>query len=192
VDASDANITLLLERWRSGQQEALAELMPLVYQRLHHLAAGLMRSERVGHTLSPTAVVHEAYVRLNGADIAWQDRGHFLAIASREMRRVLVDHARARKREKRGGDLQRVSLSGAEEADAMELDLAGMLAIESALDKLNELDPRKTQVVDLILFGGLSIPETAEALGLSMATVNRDWKFARGFLQHELKSNSSE
>lgn len=163
--------------------------MPLVYDRLHSLARGLMKQERVGHTLSPTAVVHEAYVRLYGADVEWRDRGHFLAIASREMRRVLVDHARSRSREKRGGDWQRISFSGAEAADAMELDLAGMIAIEDAMRKLEAIDPRKTQVVDLVLFGGLALPEVAETLGVSLATVNRDWKFARAFLQHELKAN---
>ncbi len=163
--------------------------MPLVYDRLHSLASGLMKQERVGHTLSPTAVVHEAYVRLHGADVEWQDRGHFLAIASREMRRVLVDHARSRSRGKRGGDWQRISFNGAEAADGMELDLAGMIAIEDAMRKLEAIDPRKTQVEDLVLIGGLALPEVAETLGVSLATVNRDWKFARAFLQHELKAN---
>ncbi len=109
MEPADSDITILLERWRAGESAALSELIPLVYQRLHQLASGVLRGERQGHTLSPTAIVHEAYLRLQNADAAWQDRGHFLAIASREMRRVLVDHARSRQRDKRGGDWQRIS-----------------------------------------------------------------------------------
>lgn len=183
----DSDITLLLEKWRGGNQEALAELMPLIYAHLRSMAAAIMKTERPGHTLSPTAVVHEIYLRLYGANVAWQDRRHFLAIASREMRRVLVDHARARQREKRGGDLQRITLSNLDAQNGLEVDFVDMLAMDQALDKLDLIDPRKSEVVSLILFGGLTVEETAATLQISVSTVNRDWKFARAFLQQELK-----
>lgn len=192
MEPADSDITILLERWRAGESAALSELIPLVYQRLHHLASGLLRGERQGHTLSPTAIVHEAYLRLQNADVAWQDRGHFLAIASREMRRVLVDHARSRQRDKRGGDWQRISFSGIDPAEGSESDLLDVLSIEAALEKLGEIDPRKTEIVDLLLFGGHSIEEVAEQLQISVATVNRDWRFARAFLHHEMKGSRGE
>jgi RNA polymerase sigma-70 factor (ECF subfamily) len=178
----------LLESWRAGNQEALASLIPLLYAKLRTLASGLMRSERANHTLTPTAIVNEAYLRLHDTNLPWQDRAHFLAIAAREMRRVLVDHARLRQRDKRGGDWQRVTFTGLQEAQASEVNIVDMIAIETALDKLTLIDPRKTQVVDLLLFGGLTIAEISELLQLSVPTINRDWKFARAFLQHELKS----
>jgi RNA polymerase sigma-70 factor (ECF subfamily) len=190
VEASEEEITILLERWRSGEESARNELIPLVYQRLRQLAAGYLRGERACHTLSPTAVVHEAYLRLQRSDVPWQDRGHFLAIASREMRRVLVDHARGQKREKRWGELQRVTFSGVERVKEQEQDLHSLLDMEAALEKLAELDPRKAEMVDLLLFGGLTIPQAAEHLGVSVATVNRDWRFARAFLQREMKALS--
>jgi RNA polymerase sigma-70 factor, ECF subfamily len=186
LEAADTEITVLLERWRAGEQAAVGELIPLVYQRLRHVAAGMLRGERAGHTLSPTAVVHEAYLRLQRSDVPWQDRGHFLAVASREMRRVLIDHARGRQRDKRGGDWQRVSFTNAGLIEGEEHDLVGLLSMEAALEKLSTMDPRKTEIVDLILFGGLSIAEVAEHMQVSVATVNRDWRFARAFLQHEM------
>jgi RNA polymerase sigma factor (TIGR02999 family) len=187
VEGTDSEITILLERWRSGEKEARDALIPLVYRRLHQLAAGLLRGERANHTLSPTAVVHEAYMRLQKANVPWQDRGHFLAVASREMRRVLVDHARARQREKRGGDLQRVSFTSVDRVQGEEYDLVRLLDLEAALEKLAAIDPRKTEMVDLVLFGGLTMEEAASQLGVSVATLNRDWRFSRAFLQHEMK-----
>ena len=188
LEEKDLNITQLLESWRAGNEEALATLIPLLYSKLRTLAAGLMRGERANHSLSPTAIVNEAYLRLHNTDLPWQDRAHFLAIAAREMRRVLVDHARIRHRDKRGGDWRRVTISSFDQPNSREIDLVDMIAIETALDKLTLIDPRKTQVVDLLLFGGLTIAEISELLQLSVPTINRDWKFARAFLQHELKS----
>jgi RNA polymerase sigma-70 factor (ECF subfamily) len=183
----DSEITLLLEKWRGGNRHALAELMPLIYSHLRSMAAGIMKSERSGHTLSPTAVVHEIYLRLYGVNVAWQDRRHFLAIAAREMRRVLVDHARSRQREKRGGDMQRITLTNLDAQSSLEIDLVDLLSMDQALDKLHLIDARKSEVVNLILFGGLTVEETAATLQISTATVNRDWKFARAFLHQELK-----
>jgi RNA polymerase sigma factor (TIGR02999 family) len=188
----DQQITLLLERWRAGQVDALNELMPLVYARLHALAASFMRRENPGHSLSPTAVVNEAYLRLHGKEVAWQDRAHFLAIAAREMRRVLVDHARAKRRNKRGGGWQKISLSKFDAATQEDNDLVAILSVEAALEQLTAIDPRKTAIVDLILFGGFTIPQVAEHLGISTATVNRDWRFARAFLQHELRGKHQQ
>lgn len=188
LEGSDAQITLLLERWRGGNQDALSSLMPMLYARLHSLASGMMQNERASHTLSPTAVIHEAYLRLHDTNVPWQDRAHFIAVAAREMRRVLVDHARTRSRAKRGGEWQRVSITGLDGLNGNSSNPLDILAIEAALEKLQAIDARKTQVVDLLLFGGLTIEETAHALNLSVPTINRDWKFARAFLQHELKS----
>lgn len=149
-----------------------------------------MRRENPGHSLSPTAVVNEAYLRLHGKEVAWQDRSHFLAIAAREMRRVLVDHARSKRRDKRGGGWQKISLSKFDAATQEDNDLVAILGVEAALEQLTAIDPRKTEIVDLILFGGFTIPQVAEHLGISTATVNRDWRFARAFLQHELKGKN--
>jgi RNA polymerase sigma factor (TIGR02999 family) len=187
---TDANITLLLERWSDGDREALDAVTRLVYEHLHQLAGKYMRSENAGHTLSPTAVVHEAYLRLSGSGLTLQNRGHFLAIAAREMRRVLVEHARKRGAQKRGGgDWLRVTLHegrASEEGDAVDI-----IAVQDALEKLRAVDPRKADLVDLIAFAGLTTVEVAETLQVSLSTVNRDWRMARAFLQNELKSNAS-
>ncbi len=186
----DADITLLLEKWGEGDREALDAVTRLVYDHLHQLAGKYMRQENVGHTLSPTAVVHEAYLRLSDSGLTLQNRGHFLAIAAREMRRVLVDHARKRDSQKRGGaDWLRVTLHegrASEEAEAVDI-----LAVQEALDKLRAMDPRKANLIDLIVFAGLTTSEVAETLQISLSTVNRDWRMARAFLQNELKSISS-
>lgn len=176
----------LIARWRQGDGSAGDELARLVYSNLRRLAASYMRNERQGHTLSPTELVHEAYMRLACGDLSIQDRAHFLAMAAREMRRVLVDHARARNREKRGGGgLHKVTLDPSHHIS--DADAADMLSVQDALDRLAKVDARKAQLVDLICFGGLTTDESAEILHVSAATVRRDWNMARAWLQHELK-----
>jgi len=177
----------LLVRWRDGDPQAGEELAALVYANLRRLASAYMRKERPDHTLSPTGLVHEAYLRLLGGDLCLQDRAHFIAMAATEMRRVLVDHARARSRDKRGGEmLQRVTLDDFHRISNS--DSLDMLAVQEALDRLKQVDERKAQLVDLICFGGLSIEESAAILNLSTATIGREWRMARAWLQRELKS----
>jgi RNA polymerase sigma factor (TIGR02999 family) len=179
-------ITSLLSEWHSGNQESGNRLIALVYDELHRAARIAMRRERGEHTLQTTAVVHEAYLRLCGATpVAWQDRRHFFAVAAQQLRRVLVDHARRVQSEKRGGDQIRLPL---EEYDAQTLPLdERLLAVDEALARLEELDPRAAKVVELRFFGGLSESEAAEALEISVATVKRDWDFARSWLATRLR-----
>lgn len=182
------DVTQLLLAWRQGDASAMDRLVPLVYSELRRLAHGRMRAESPGcHTLQTTALVHEAYVRLvDGTRVPWQNRVHFFAICARMMRRILVDRARARRSQKRGGDVQQVPFEdwlGAVPARDEEL-----LAVEEAVGRLSKSDPRKGQVVELRYYGGLTVEETAEALGMSPETVLRDWKVARLWLQHELRS----
>jgi RNA polymerase sigma factor (TIGR02999 family) len=180
-------VTMLLSRWRKGDESALEQLTAVLYDNLLQIAERLMNREREGHTLCPTALVHEAYMRLMDADVAWQDRAHFLAIAAREMRRILVDHARGKGRKKRGGDeWQRVTFTG--DGPGQQEEIADILSVQTALEKLAALDPRKEKVVELMIFGGLTAPEAAEVLGISEATLFREWRMARAWLQHELKS----
>ncbi len=184
---AQADITVLLARWREGDASALEELTPLVYDNLRRLAAHYMAGEKPGHTLTATAVVHEAYLRLLGTSAAFHDRAHFLATAARQMRRVLVDHARQRGRRKRGGEeWRRVTLTTAIESP--DGGFADILAVQEALERLEQFDPRKVQVIDLLVFGGLTVEETAEALKISPATVDREWRMGRAWLRHELKS----
>jgi RNA polymerase sigma factor (TIGR02999 family) len=178
-------ITLLLERWREGDPTAIHDLTPLVYDHLKRIAARHLRGERTDLTLCATEVVHEAYQRLAGAGVDWQDRGHFYAVASRQMRQVLVDHARSRGRDKRGGDWQRVTLSGNDPGSAGST--ADILAVQQALERLEAFDPRKARIVDLMVFGGLTAAESAAVLGISEPTLYRDWKVARAWLQQELR-----
>lgn len=174
-------ITELLGRWHAGDQEALADLLPAVYAELHRRARSLMRGERPDHTLQPTALVHEAYLRLAaGNSPAWSDRLHFFAVASRTMRRILIDHARRLQAGKRGGAAQKVPLQGLELA--FDDRLADFLAIDEALDRLAELDDRKARVIELRYFGGLSVAETAEVLEVSRPTVVLDARLARAWL----------
>lgn len=178
-------VTRLLEDWGGGDERAFEELWQLVYHELRRLAASYLRGEREDHVLQPTALVHEAYLRvLDMRHIGWQSRAHFIGVAAQMMRRVLVDHARERDAEKRGGGVRPVSFS---EADlltpAMNLDL---LALGEALDRLEEAYPEKCRVVELRFFGGLSIEETAHILGVSTPTVERDWRFARAWLHAAL------
>ena len=178
-------VTRLLVRWREGDQRALDELMPLVYAELHRLAARYMRGERPGHTLQTSALVNEAYLRLAGhEDIQWQDRAHFFAVAAQAMRRILVDHARRRGNQKRGGDVHKVALD--EALIVSDERAAEVVALDDALARLAEVAPRKSRLVELRFFGGLGIEEAAEVLQVSPGTVMRDWTFAKAWLRREI------
>ena len=179
-------VTALLMAWRGGDEDALARLTPIVYDELHRLAGRYMRREQAGHTLQTTALLNEAYIRLVGSSrVRWQNRAHFYAVAAQLMRRVLVDFARGRRYKKRGGDWHQVTLSeGILVGSQGDPDL---VAVDEALDRLGQLDPRKARVVELRFFGGLSLEETAEALNVSTDTVGRDWTAAKAWLTHELR-----
>ncbi len=180
-----------LAAYGSGEKHALDNLVPLVYDELHRLAQSYLRRERLDHTLQPTALINEAYIRLDGQTrVEWQNRSHFVGVAAEIMRRILVDHARTRNAEKRGGDVQRVSISVAErsaEAEILDLEL-----LDDALRRLTEMDERKGRLVELRFFGGLSNPEIADVIGVSVKTVERDWMMARAWLKRELSSNISD
>lgn len=180
-------VTQLLHAWREGDREALDRLAPLIYDELHRLAERAMRGERRDHTLQPTALIHEAYLRLVDADVEWNDRVHFMATAASMMRRILVDHARAKRRIKRGGDKEKVSLETAlviSEEPSEEIVL-----LDDALRRLERQDARKAKAVELKYFGGLSYEETGMALGISPATVERDLRMAKAWLYSELNEN---
>lgn len=182
-----SEVTRLLHELQGGSESAADALVPLVYDELHQMAVQHMRRERDDHTLQPTALVHDAYMRLvDQRGAGWQNRAHFFGIASRAMRRILVDHARKRRAAKRDGG-QRVTL----DASAMQAaePSVDVLALDEALSKLAALDARQARVVELRFFGGLSVEETAEVLGISRATANRDWTFARAFLQREIEQD---
>jgi RNA polymerase sigma-70 factor (ECF subfamily) len=178
-------ITRLLHEWRSGNKDAAARLMELVYRELHCMASREMRRERGEHTLQTTALVHEAYLRLCGVErIQWKDRTHFFAVAAQQLRRVLVDHARRVRSEKRGGGNIAATLFDFDGA-ACPFD-GRLLAVDEALSRLETLDPRAANVIELRFFGGLTETEAAEALDISIATLKRDWDFARSWLATEL------
>lgn len=183
-------VTELLVRWRDGDESALDRLMPLVQDELKEIARHYLRRERPGHTLQSTALINEAYLKLVDADVAWQDRVHFFAVASRIMRRVLVDYARAQKRDKRGGGKAVLSLDqlpeSASASAATPPPAVDIVDLDGALKKLSEIDDRKSRVVELTYFGGLTYDETAEALAISAATVHRELRLARAWLQREL------
>lgn len=182
---SQGTVTALLKAHSSGDPDALDELFSLVYHALRRMARRRMRRERKGHTLSTTALIHEAYLELVDLDrIDWQNRKHFFAIASRVMRNVLVDYAVKRKAQKRGGDRERVPL---QEGDAITgADWTDVLAVHQALKRLEEVDGRQVRVVECRFFGGLTIEETSDVLDISPATVGRDWRVARAWLNREL------
>ena len=183
---SPEGITQLLIDWGKGDPAALERLMPLVYSELRRLASNYLRRERAEHTLQPTALVNEAYLKLvDQRNAGWQNRAHFFGIAAQLMRRILVDHARQRQAVKRGGlDQQRLSITSAEAVVKQpEIDL---LALNEALDELARMDQQQGRIVELKFFAGLSIEETAEVLGISHATVERDWKMARAWLRRQL------
>jgi RNA polymerase sigma factor (TIGR02999 family) len=178
-------ITRPLMEWRSGNKDAAARLMELVYLELHRMASREMRHERREHTLQATALVHEAYIRLCGAEpIEWQDRAHFFAVAAQQLRRVLVDHARRVRSEKRGGG--RINASLFDYDGCVSPFDERLLAIDEALTQLETLDARAAKVIELRLFGGLTEAEAAEALDISIATLKRDWDFARSWLASQL------
>lgn len=181
-----AEITQMLREWSEGKPEALENLLPLVYEELHRQAARFLRKERPGHTLQTTALIHEAYLKLiDRRDVSWQSRTHFFAVAAQAMRRILVDHARAKHREKRGGDNIKLSLEE-ETLVATKEKGVDLVALDEALTKLAERDKEQAKVVELRYFSGLSLEETAEALHVSRATVARDWEAARAWLHREL------
>jgi RNA polymerase sigma factor (TIGR02999 family) len=180
-------VTQMLQAWGEGSSEALNELLPLVYTELRRQASRALRRERREHTLQTTALVHEAYLRLaEQRNARWQNRAHFYAIAARMMRRILVDYAKAQHREKRGGDDARVPLDETVliANDERSIDL---LALDEALTRLAAMDEQQSRIVELRYFSGMSIEETAEALGISPATVKRDWRMAKAWLHNELK-----
>lgn len=189
-DPMNKPVTRLLAEWRGGSQEALDELMPLVYDELRRLAKGYLRSERPDHTLQGTALVNEAYMRLVDMDVSWSDRAHFFAVAARLMRRMLVDHARANRREKRGGGEPKLSIE--EPLIASPEREPELLALDEALTRLAEQDPRKSRVVELHFFGGMTYDETAEALGISPATVHRELRMAKAWLHRELDDDDPD
>ncbi len=181
------DVTSLLLNWKQGDNLAKEQLFPLVYGELQRLAGAYLRREQVGHTLQSTALVHEAYLKLIGQPVQWEGRSHFFGIAAQMMRRILCDHARAKAAGKRGGAAVRVELQDhlkpvnpAEDYD--------LVALDEALEALGQLDERQARVVEMRYFGGLTIEETAEAMGLSTPTVKRDWATARLFLARQLKS----
>ncbi len=180
-----AEVTQLLLRWSEGDQVALEHLMPLVYDELRRLASGFLRHDLLHQTLQPTALVHEAYLRMVGqAEVAWQSRAQFFGLAATLMRRILVDHTRERCAEKRGGGQFHLSLSHADLfARSPEI---GLLTLDEAMQTLAAIKPQHSRIVELRYFGGLTIAETAEVLGVSHATVERDWQFARAWLRREL------
>jgi len=185
MNPSSQSVTQLLLDWRNGDQTALDRLMPLVYEELRRIAGHYMRNERQGHTLQTSALVNEAYLRLvDHENIAWQNRAHFFGLAAQAMRRILVDYARRRNYQKRGGAARQVSLG--EAAMVTDEDAAEMIALDDALEELAKIDERKCRVVELRYFGGLSVEETAEALGVSIQTVGRDWSTAKAWLLREM------
>lgn len=185
VQERPENITELLASYGRGNKESLDQLMPVVYDELRRQAARYLRREQAGHTLQTTALIHEAYVRLvDQRNMQWQNRAHFFGIAAQMMRRILVDHARSKKRVKRGGSEIRVSLDDVNvAAKGQDLDV---VALDEALDRLAQIDEQQSRVVELRFFSGLSVEETAEVMGISKSTVKRDWSMAKAWLHREL------
>lgn len=186
------NVTQLLARASGGDRAATDELFPLVYEELRALADRFLSGESAGNTLQPTALVHEAYLRLVGpTDMGWENRAHFFGAAARAIRRILTDRARARGRIKRGGNARPLALENPDQVAAPERG-EDLLALDEALEELNRLDPQKAKVVELRFFGGLTGVETAQALGVSPSTVARDWQFARVWLHRRVNTGGSE
>ena len=180
-------VTELLRAWAAGDARASDSLVELVYEELRRQARLALRREHEGHTLQPTALVHEAWLRLGDQhDARWENRTQFFAVAAQTMRRVLLDHARARGALKRGGGAEQVSLTDSAAATDTPIDAVDLIALDDALTRLAAVDPQKARLVDLRYFAGLSIPEAAEVLGVSTATVTREWAVARAWLRREL------
>jgi RNA polymerase sigma factor (TIGR02999 family) len=189
MSESSGDITALLGQWQGGSQSALDQLTPLVYRELRRLAQSYLRRERPGHTLQGTALVHEAYLRLvDQRQVQWRDRSHFFALSAELIRRILVDHARSKMAEKRGGDQVKLSLEEGMDAPVPgDLDL---IALDDALQVLARTDFQQSRIVELRYFAGLSIEETADVLHISPATVKRDWVIAKAFLRREMLRRS--
>jgi RNA polymerase sigma factor (TIGR02999 family) len=185
---STPDVTKLLIEWRGGQQEALDKLMPIVYRELQSLARRYLSRERSDHTLQSTALVHEAYLKLvDQRSVEWQNRAHFFGIAAQVMRRVLVDHARRRKRDKRGNEGTRVTLvDGLLASEPSSIDA---IALDTALTSLERLDPQQGRVVELRFFGGLTVEETAEVMDVSTGTVKREWRIAKAWLYRHIQGS---
>jgi len=181
----DHQVTELLRQWSNGDEQALDELMPIIYDELHQLAHKYIRREEPGHILQTSALINEAYLRLvERPRIHWENRGHFLGIAARLMRQILVDEARKRKSDKRGGNAIKIPLD--EAGNVVEQQATNVIALDDALTRLEAIDKRQSEIVELRFFGGLSIEETAEVLKVSPGTVMRDWTFARAWLRNEM------
>jgi len=186
---SSREVTGLLQAWGQGDEEALQKLIPLVYEELHAAASRYMARERRGHTLQTTALIHETYLRLvDIRQVKWQNRAHFLAICARLMRRILIDFARTRGYKKRGGALFHIDFD--EQFVVSSHSDANLLAVDQALERLARVDARKSRVVELRFFGGLSFKETAEVMKISSDTVKRDWKFAKVWLLRDLRGGA--
>ncbi len=180
------DVTKLLLKWSDGNKEALDELMPLVFRELHHIAHRYLRGERESHTLQTTALVNEAYLKfIDQSRVKWQNRAHFFGVAAQAMRRILVDHARRHLADKRGAGVETISID-AGFIDVSTEKASSLIELDAALNKLAELEPKRSRLVELRYFGGLSIPETAEVLGVSEATVIRQWRVARAWLYQEI------
>src|SRR5262245_20036425 len=184
------NVTKLLLAWGRGDEAARDELIPLVYETLRSIARHHLRGERAGHTLESTALINEAYLKLVEQSVPWQNRAHFFGIAARLMRQLLVDHARARHRLKRGSDRQQISLTAADQI--VQEQVVDLLNLDEALETLAEVDPQKSRIVELRFFGGLTIEETSQVMGISTPTVERGWRAARAWLQTELSPSISK
>jgi RNA polymerase sigma-70 factor, ECF subfamily len=186
MDSSFSEVTQLLAAVRQGDRTAFEQLLPLVYDELHHIASRHMARQQPGHTLQTTALIHEAYLRLlDQEEKRWENRTHFFAVAATVMRHILVDHARARQRDKRGGDVLKVSLhEAAAQSDERAL---GIIALNDSLQTLAAFDQQQARIVELRFFGGLTMEEIAEALSLSLSTVEREWRTARAWLGQQLR-----
>src|SRR6266478_4959415 len=181
MDSEPQSVPQLLIKWRDGDETALDRLIPLVYDEMRRLARYYMRRERAGHTLQTTALINEAYIRLvDHKGMRWQNRAHFYAVAAQAMRRILVDHARSRDAAKRGGGANLIGLD--EAATAAQMQAANLLALDEALNQLALIDKRKSRIVELRYFGGMSVEETAEVIGVSPVTVMREWSSAKAWL----------
>lgn len=190
MEPSSTEVTALLVKLANGDRSVIARLMPLVYEELHRRASAYMRQERHDHTLQPTALVNETYLKLVEQRAAnFKNRAHFMAVAAKLMRRILIDHARAHLSTKRGGEQVAVPI---EPSVAIRTDTpGGMLAVDDALRRLESLDPRQEQIVEMRFFGGLTVEETAEVLGVSVRTVEREWTMARAWLYVQLKGQTA-
>lgn len=188
AQTSTQELTQMLIQLSEGKSQVIDDILPLVYQELRSLAGNYLRRERADHTLQPTALVHEAYIKLiDQTQVKWQNRAHFFGIAANIMRRILVDHARKHGAHKRGGDAEKMPLEE-EILIVSEGKSAELLALDEALENLAKLDPQKSKIVELRYFGGLSIEETAEVIGVSVPTINRQWRMARAWLFNEISN----